>query len=67
MADFFKFLDTSNKDDESVLDRIFTGDKTWGKNVNFESEKKVHGMGTQTQKTKAVPTELFISQIVLNN
>jgi len=53
MAASLTFLEAYEKDGDSLLDRVVTGDETWVKHVTCET-KTVYGVGTHTfsQKTK---------------
>ena len=53
MAASLTFLEAYEKDGDSLLDRVVTGDETWVKHVSRETKKTAYGVGTHkfSQKT----------------
>lgn len=45
MASQLSFLETYDKDSDSLLDYIVTGDEIWVKYLNCETKKIIYGTG----------------------
>jgi len=54
MAASLTFLEAYEKNGDSLLNHVVTGDETWVKHVTCETKKPVYGVGTHkfSQKTK---------------